>query len=241
MKTTLRISLLLNVALPVCLVYSLVLRRPAGQESSSGGRGMQDPIPSAAQPTGAAPASALPASAPQPFRWSQLESSDYRVYVANLKAIGCPEQTVRDIIQADVEGLYSARRRQMGLDGTGPGPWSREEEASLVAGLLVETGPSIAEATPSPVTPLVFQKLDLAALKLNSGQMTVIEELRARFIEQIGGPGQDRSDPGYAERWRKAETESDEMLRGMIGGNAFQNYQLEAAGADMRDEKLDKP
>src|SRR2546426_10293400 len=31
------------------------------------------------------------------FLWSQIESADYRQYVANLRAIGCPEQIVRDI------------------------------------------------------------------------------------------------------------------------------------------------
>src|SRR5437868_6638046 len=31
------------------------------------------------------------------FHWSQIESSDYRAYIANLRAIGCPEPTIRDI------------------------------------------------------------------------------------------------------------------------------------------------
>lgn len=35
------------------------------------------------------------------FSWSQVESSDYRQYVANLRAIGCPESEVRDICMAE--------------------------------------------------------------------------------------------------------------------------------------------
>ena len=42
--------------------------------------------------------------------WSHVESPDYETYVANLRSIGCPEQTVRDIIIADVNALYSRRR-----------------------------------------------------------------------------------------------------------------------------------
>jgi LysM repeat protein len=42
--------------------------------------------------------------------WSHVESPDYAVYIANLRSIGCPEQTVRDIIIADVDALYAKRR-----------------------------------------------------------------------------------------------------------------------------------
>src|ERR1051325_7868593 len=39
------------------------------------------------------------------FRWTQLESEDYRAYIARLRSIGCPEQTIRDIVIADVDKL----------------------------------------------------------------------------------------------------------------------------------------
>ena len=42
--------------------------------------------------------------------WQQIESADYATYVANLRQIGCPEQTIRDIIIADVNALFSRRR-----------------------------------------------------------------------------------------------------------------------------------
>jgi hypothetical protein len=45
----------------------------------------------------------------EPFGWAQIESPDYRAYLANLRAIGCPEPTVRDIIIADVNDLFNAR------------------------------------------------------------------------------------------------------------------------------------
>jgi hypothetical protein len=44
------------------------------------------------------------------FTWQEVESSDYRAYVANLREIGCPEQTIRDIIIADVNALYARKR-----------------------------------------------------------------------------------------------------------------------------------
>ncbi|HET7625926.1 MAG TPA: hypothetical protein VFM25_11750, partial [Verrucomicrobiae bacterium] len=45
----------------------------------------------------------------QAFMWSQIESPDYPTFVANLRDIGCPEQTIRDIIIADVNSLYAKR------------------------------------------------------------------------------------------------------------------------------------
>ena len=44
------------------------------------------------------------------FTWQQVESDDYPTYIKNLRDIGCPEQTIRDIIIADVNSLYSQRR-----------------------------------------------------------------------------------------------------------------------------------
>lgn len=59
-------------------------------------RAASEPVPEVVEATG-------------PFHWAQLESADYRVYVANLRGIGCPEATVRDIVIADVNDLFNAR------------------------------------------------------------------------------------------------------------------------------------
>ena len=32
------------------------------------------------------------------FHWAQIESEDYKTYIARLRSIGCPEPTIRDII-----------------------------------------------------------------------------------------------------------------------------------------------
>lgn len=51
--------------------------------------------------------------------WRTVESDDYATYVANLRRIGCPEETIRDILVADIRKVYGARRRalQSGLQG----------------------------------------------------------------------------------------------------------------------------
>lgn len=45
----------------------------------------------------------------QSFSWSEVESPDYRTFIANLRRIGCPEKTIRDIVVADVNELYAER------------------------------------------------------------------------------------------------------------------------------------
>ena len=46
----------------------------------------------------------------QYFSWQEIESTDYRTYINNLRAIGCPEPTIRDIIVAEVNTLFERKR-----------------------------------------------------------------------------------------------------------------------------------
>ena len=43
------------------------------------------------------------------FHWGSVESEDYRQYIENMRAIGLPEETIRDIIIADVNKLFASR------------------------------------------------------------------------------------------------------------------------------------
>jgi len=46
------------------------------------------------------------------MNWESVESPDYKEYIANLRSVGCPEETIRDIIIADVNKLYDAKKKQ---------------------------------------------------------------------------------------------------------------------------------
>lgn len=47
------------------------------------------------------------------FEWAQLEAEDYRSYIERLRSIGCPEQTIRDIVIADLEKLMAPRVQEI--------------------------------------------------------------------------------------------------------------------------------
>lgn len=106
-STAISSLLLLNLALIAAVGY-LVKSRP-------------DSAPAGGPRPGDSPASAIATqviikgAAPRiltvtnDFRWAQLETEDYREYIARLRAIGCPEQTIRDIIIADLDKLFAPR------------------------------------------------------------------------------------------------------------------------------------
>jgi hypothetical protein len=107
--------------------------------------------------------------------------------------------------------------------GVAPGPVETAAEAPAASRSLRQNSPDAVVAMP-----LVFQGVDLAALELDSGQSQAIEDLRQRFVEEIGGPNQDPTDAAYRERWQQSQPENDGLLRGFIGVRAWQDYQLAA-------------
>jgi hypothetical protein len=66
------------------------------------------------------------------FTWGEVESPDYATYVSNLRGIRCPEQTIRDIIIADVNSLY-ARRLATEVVTADQQWWRSEPDPNLVA------------------------------------------------------------------------------------------------------------
>lgn len=65
--------------------------------------------------------------------------------------------------------------------------------------------------------PLVLEAYDPAALKLQAGQLAALEEMQELFVQMLGEPPRDSSDPAYAERWEIACAKIDTLLRTHIG------------------------
>jgi len=42
----------------------------------------------------------------EPFHWSQIEAQDYQTYIENLRRIGCPEETIQDLVKRDLDQHY---------------------------------------------------------------------------------------------------------------------------------------
>lgn len=65
------------------------------------------------------------------FTWREVESDDYPTYIANLRDISCPAQTIRDIIIADVNALY-ARKRATEIETPEQQWWRSEPDTNVV-------------------------------------------------------------------------------------------------------------
>src|SRR4051794_24427653 len=61
------------------------------------------------------------------FQWAQLESEDYHEYIARLRKIGCPEETIRDIIIADVDKLFAPRVAALRPNTNEPRYWRADD------------------------------------------------------------------------------------------------------------------
>ena len=62
--------------------------------------------------------------------WRLIASADYRQYIANLRAVGCPEWLVRDIIVADIDDLYEQKSR---TDPVYFAPWQGADQRRKAA------------------------------------------------------------------------------------------------------------
>ena len=111
-----RILLVASLIANLALAAILLRRTPPGPSDPAAPPPASSPtLPSRAPKTAQVPnpdSHAVTPTAPRRFTWEQVESADYREYIQNLRAIGCPEETIRDIILADVGKLYDAKRKQ---------------------------------------------------------------------------------------------------------------------------------
>lgn len=132
MKTVLKLSILLNLLLAGGLIFIFLDQR---REHISSPPVSADARPTAQAPT--RPAVPVATETTAAFSWQQLDAQDdYRLFVANLRAIGCPENTIGDIVQGNVSRAFAWERARLKMGDSGSGPWSKANEAQLVSSLL---------------------------------------------------------------------------------------------------------
>jgi hypothetical protein len=240
MKTILKISVLLNV---ISLSGALLLywHPRTGTVPAPANPAMEAELEPQIPP---APVVQMVAAT---FRWSQLESTNgYLAFVANLRAADCPEATVEDIVWGNVERAFSWEREKMQVDASEPGPWSSQAQAQMLAYFLGQGPAPMAEELansqspnqPAGTTmPLILQNIDLSTLKLSDAETQAIASIRETFLNNLGGANQDTNDPAYIARWQKAQSQADNMLQVMVGGQSFMQYQVMAYQMSLQNQE----
>jgi len=120
------VSLAFNVILAVLLCWAYARLWRADSKLVQGSMPVAEKRP--VKPSNAVNGAILRVSG-RVIDWRRIESSDYREYIQNLRSIGCPEATVRDIIIADVNQLFDEKRKVL-LGRAKPVPYW---ESSLAA------------------------------------------------------------------------------------------------------------
>jgi hypothetical protein len=200
-----------------------------------------------------------------PFHWSQLESTnDYRFYIANLRAVGCPETTIRAIVCADFEAAARFEQHQLELAGRSPAMFSPEatkqaidralgtELDSSLADETVQAASSISlsrgqtsnlrpvtQATARASYPVVFQNAVMNDSSLTENQKAAVRQLQQQFVDAVGD--QSPSDPAYRARWQTAQQNADEVLRAQLGDQAYNSYKLQHYYSNFQQVMLRAP
>lgn len=98
-----------------CVLAALLFRPPdaapsagfAAVASQSGSSSTQPKAAGARARSQAEPTAAPePAPAPPDFNWASIESEDFKKYIQNLRDLGVPDETIRELIRAEITKLY---------------------------------------------------------------------------------------------------------------------------------------
>ena len=167
-------SILLNLGLLLAAAILLHQRRPAASQAPQAPElGQTAPAETTAPRLSPRVVTVTSSSS---FSWSQVESDDYRTYILNLRAMACPEETIRDILIADVKKLFApklqtlmtSRREDRFWEPPVPGLAASEQELSRQVSALVH------ERT------LLIQEL-LGVTPREGGTLSALDSLRSKL------------------------------------------------------------
>jgi hypothetical protein len=191
------------------------------------------------------------------FDWSQVASSDLRAYRDNLRAIGCPEATVRDILTSVVEADYRERVRalirpyaaqfwdtvarllgdkKIGEDVVESMNQLKSEKNRQLEELF---GPNRGQPEEPAYTLDAHQRQALDFLPEDKQRQYA--ELQNRFAERLREPGrtpEGNERPWTAEERQALEREKKEQLRALMTDAEWAEYQLRNSSHSRRLSQL---
>ena len=159
MRLLLAASLILNV-----LLFGVELRRGLRDGPAEFARPLRTQVPPAARASDFFKRRPPPAPVPA-TPWDAIERRDPRQFIAGLRAIGCPEQTIRDIVATRISREFQSRLQAARDEVDRERPWWRGRQASrqwlelsqLSRALRRERDDLVEELFGESANPLVFQ------------------------------------------------------------------------------------
>ena len=249
MKRLLQLSLLLNVVLLSIAAWRSTGRTPPPVAPTEQREPAKPALKRTVRPGPNTPAAKMP--------WNKIESTDPAQYIANLRAIGCPEQTIRDLVlmrvcrqfrdrllaaEAEVARAwdYTRQRSQESWNESNRQRQElRDEMISTVESLLGENWGSIVNSLmgwPEPGDD------PMGALSLEKRRQVRAAEGRYQLAQQVldSESLQTRGqDDGVVARMRELEKQRRAELAGILSPSELEEYLYRrSAAADYVRENL---
>ena len=183
--------------------------------------------------------------------WRVVESADYKKYIANLRSIGCPEETIIDIIKADVDKLFASRRKEItkpkedfkywqtgmqALMGDAMNPevneklqaLNREKRALLkeLLGIDVEDKADLMAAAFNPLERL----LNFLPEGKQAKVLEMMQQFQGKMMKMVGGGAPDEQD---RKNMAALQKEYETSLSQMLSPAEFEQYQLRLSQTSM--------
>ncbi|MCX6895818.1 MAG: hypothetical protein NTZ16_10045 [Verrucomicrobia bacterium] len=244
MKPLLVISLALNLGLVAGI--GVILNK----------RSAPAPVAVAAAPVVAKTANAVSKAAVAPsggtnlvgqkFDWRSVESEDYKKYIANLRAIGCPEATIRDIILADVNKMFADRKQALKKPVEKFKFWETgvKSMAKMMGGALDEEAIKQRQALAAEKRAIIkellgiepdekpdlmagFNPFDTMLDFLPADKQTKLMELMQTMqAKQMKALGDGAPDADGMKNMQKAQKEMEDEIAKILTPSEFEDYQL---------------
>ncbi|MGV3753763.1 MAG: hypothetical protein ACO1QS_00100 [Verrucomicrobiota bacterium] len=168
--------------------------------------------------------------------WEMVESGDYKEYIANLRSIGCPEETIRDIIIADVNKLYDRKKKEVRGDpkkfefwkSGNPFMSAMDSELMKKLGILDEEKNAVLRAlgiTPDAKTEMAqvlnpFESMmDFLPEEKKTRVIKLMSDMQSKMMEAS-------KDGADTEAMGKAMQDMETALKGVLTPQEYLDYQL---------------
>jgi hypothetical protein len=178
--------------------------------------------------------------------WTSLASPDLRVYARNLRRIGCPEETIKEIMLAEVNRAYSDRERALKVRPDDVAPWEEvartdrrsaetklrqllEEKRSLLKELA---GVDVGVDMPSRLAGRDVEKFETAFSSVPDAKRDQVRAIQENYWAQSDDIKQRTVgylEPEDREEFVRIKSERRDALSKILTPQELQDYELKTA------------
>ena len=195
----------------------------------------------------------------EPFNWQSVEATDYRMFIENLRALGCPDLTIFDIVSSEIDEMFNAKVKEL-VDGVTGNFWNfiisskdmqemveqkekelealRGEKMEVLSALFGKTNP----ADEFRDAQYENHRLDLEKSRLDflsEEKRASVLEIQNRFADARAALQNSSTNLTALERSRKSgelQASHDRELQAVLPPAEYEEYRLRiSAAADVRN------